>query len=274
VDLNQKPRIAPPDISRNFGQMESIFSYISFEDDQLFAPSELDDQRESAQNSVSKPIVDTIKMVRTASAMALNKLGLNRKPSGQKGILEKTGSAAIQTTKLIFHQIKAIPKLFVISRNSSLNTAGQFLANWLRHTLNSPHISLQTVRMGTNLSDSLMRFQSGVNIQKISFTANLNEIRKLEEQGLAHLQNSNNWQYPLPCDLESEWEITGEWTVPLIDSKNISKRERLFGKFLSEKRSKKVIYYLHGGKFLIDRRCLCGWVLCNLSALYELIGKK
>jgi hypothetical protein len=247
--------------------MESIFQYSSFEEseEEEEAIDKIEEEITKFVRTTKSVVSFPIKMVRNASTMALNTLKPKNNPNS--GIISKTYSAAYKTTSFVGHQLGTVSNglvaLLNLSKDSTLNYSAKFAIEYLRNTLDFKHHSLDLVRLGLDTSSVLQATQIGVQLQQVSFTVSQNAIYKLELHGEAYLRNSHAWGYPMPKDHQSSNLIKGEWVIP-DDNLEKTKKQKLFGKFFKgEETPRKVIYYLHGGAYVVGNYK----IFRNLTAL-------
>ncbi|KAI8900514.1 Alpha/Beta hydrolase protein [Globomyces pollinis-pini] len=222
--------------------MEALFQFMTFEELDENEPHSIDSPSESPTEPYYRSVKNVIKIVRTASSLALGRFGRGKKvETTKRAVLTRT---VHQLSALALHQVTT-----VLSGVKSLVSTGTLRPSWdkvthfglhfIRSNMNFQYHTMGLVRFGQ--SNMISMTPSGVTVEKCEFVVDRSKLVTYERDGRAYQQSTECWRYPVPVEdpLNSSeiYTLDGEWVTKPTHSR-FSKHRR-------------IIYYIHGGAYIL-----------------------
>ena len=234
--------------------MEAIFSYISFEETDSTADSKanlnltIDTQPDVFSN--------VVQMVRKASSMALNTFRRQKTHGKQTRKREFIKSFLVKQTRNIYNSVANVWTKG--SARPLWNYGVDISLGLLRGSLTNFDHNLNMARLGERSIGTLSHLTYyGADLMTLNIVVNIETLLTYEDQGKAYVSQTQSWRYPVPKeDLhnlpnQDKVKIECEWIIP--QDENIKgKRSRI----RRGKSNRRVIYYIHGGAYIIGTTVL------------------
>ena len=233
--------------------MEALFSYISFEGDETIA---------EGKNS-SKLTIDTqpdvfknvVQMVRKASSIALNTIRRQKTHGKQTRKREFIRSFIAKQSRNIFESVtnvwtKGVARpLWNYGVDISLGLLRGSLTNF-DHNLNMARLGEQSIGSFAHLT------YFGTDLMTMKVTVDIEILLNYEREGREYVSQTQCWRYPVPAEdvhnLQNPQKVVidCEWIIP--QEENVKEKR----KRIQSNASRKVIYYIHGGAYIIGTTAL------------------
>ncbi|KAJ3256270.1 hypothetical protein HK103_005633 [Boothiomyces macroporosus] len=238
--------------------MEALFQYIDFEEQIASLNSPNDKGKKYVDAQPVNYYQSVVRIVRTASTLALSTF---KKPKKQarKSISEKVFNGVLHGGSLLAHQVKTVASgvsNIVTSSNTrpTWDYVTQFALHFMRENMQYPFHSMNFARSGVETAGLVDLTPSGVLVKTCTFVINKSLLLAYEKRGREYQKNTSTWRYPIPSEDPTTstagdfYTLDGEWLFP--ENEN-SIKARIFKSFQKSERKRKVIYYIHGGAYIL-----------------------